>query len=470
MDESNTINEMSSSERFPSSQPLMSPTGTEYGTEPGSLNHESNDHSENETGREMSSSERFPASSPTGTEYGTEPGSLNHESNDHSENETGGQPWNADLLEKRTTQVLKVLQLLGLVTGHRSRRLGNLFVLFIALITWIPPIFLSTCLAKDPIMSSPSGLPTILLFSGLALSHHFGALYGYKHRGRLRRNVSLAIERSNFFRTCVVVLALFAILTFLYLVLLVYLYVTQPIPYVPWLQICVIYFIGYIYCASVSVAMNLIFCSVCSAINTRINGFKRKFKVWSEGLCEALNEYQDLCDFMHREADAIKWWLLVNVISFIVIWLFNFHLWQMLAPDAGETDVVRLVLYNCSWTEPLPAPKMSIPDGFITGCEMLFSSLVFFFFMSPLYWAAMVTVQCDRFREWINSTRLQSEYRPLGQFSITSLDFFINRVQVGNYFTFRLFGFNVNTVLISTGVMTTVQFVLGTVMKKMLSS
>ena len=178
MDESNTINEMSSSERFPSSQPLMSPTGTEYGTEPGS---------------------------------------LNHESNDHSENETGGQPWNADLLEKRTTQVLKVLQLLGLVTGHRSRRLGNLFVLFIALITWIPPIFLSTCLAKDPIMSSPSGLPTILLFSGLALSHHFGALYGYKHRGRLRRNVSLAIERSNFFRTCVVVLALFAILTFLYL-------------------------------------------------------------------------------------------------------------------------------------------------------------------------------------------------------------------------------------------------------------
>ena len=398
MDESNTIRmvfEMSSSERFPTSQPLMSPTGTEYGTEPSSLNHESNDHSEDETGREMSSSEQFPASElmkPTGTEYCTEPGSLNHESNDHSENETGREPWNADLLEKRTTQVLKVLQLLGLVTGHRSRRLGNLFILLIALITWIPPIFLSTCLAKDPIMSSPSGLPTILLFSGLALSHHFGALYVYKHRGRLRRNVSLAIERSNFCRTCVVVLALFAILTFLYLFLLVYLYVTQPIPYVPWLQICVIYFIGYIYCASVSVAMNLIFSSVCSAINTRINGFKRKFKVWSEGLCEALNEYQDLCDFMYREAEAIKWWLQVNVISFIVIWLVDFHLWQMLAKGAGGTDVVRLVFYNCSWTEPLPAPKLSIPDGFITVCEMLFSSLVFFFFMSPLYWAAIVTM------------------------------------------------------------------------------
>lgn len=217
--------------------------------------------------------------------------------------------------------------------------------------------------------------------------------------------------------------------------------------------------------------MNLIFNSVCSVINSRIDDFKSKFKSWSEGLREAINEYQDLCGFMYREVEAIKWWLLVNVISFIVIWLVDFHLWQILASDAGETDVVRLVFYNCSWTEPLPAPRLSIPDGFITGCEMLFSSLVFFFFMFPLHWAAMVTVQCNRFLEWVNCTRLQSDDRPLGQFSTTSLDFFINRVQMANYFAFRLFGVNVTKVLISvTGFMTTVQFVLGIVTKKLLPS
>ena len=421
-------------------------------------------------------SERFSASQQllgsTYGEYGSiQPRLINHDSHGRSESETGGEPWNADLLEKRTTQVFKVLQLLGIVTGNRSRRLGNLLTLLIALITWIPSICLSICMAKDPIMSSPSGLPTVLLFSGLALSHHFGALYGYRHRGRLRKNVYLAIERANFCRTCVIVLTLFGILTTTYLVLLVYLYVTQSILPVPWLQICLIYFLGYIYCASTSVAMNLVFSSICSAINTSINDFKSKFKSWSEGLREALDEYQDLCDFMHREVEAIKWWLLVNVISFIVIWLVDFHLWQILASDAGETDVVRLVLYNCSWTEPLPAPRVSLNDGFITGCEMLFSSLVFFFFMSPLYWAAMVTVQCNRFREWVNCTRLQSDDRPLGRFSITSLDFFINRVQMADYFAFRLFGVNVTKVLISvTGFMTTVQFVLGIVTKKLLPS
>ena len=421
-------------------------------------------------------SERFPASQPllgsTFSEYGSvELRLFNRDSHDSSHNETEREPWNADLLEVRTTQFFKVLQLLGLVTGDRYRRLGNLLVLLTALITWIPPVCLSICMAKNPIMSSPSGLPTILLFSGLALSHHFGALYGYRHRGRLRKNVYLAIERDNFCRTCVMVLTLFGILTISYLVLLVYLYVTQSTLSVPWLQICVIYFLGYIYCASASVAMNLIFSSVCSAINAKINDFKSKFKSWSGGLREALNEYQDLCDFMCREVEEIKWWLLVNVISFIVIWLVDFRLWQILASNAGEADAVRLVFYNCSWTEPLPASRLSLPDRLITGCEMLFSSLVFFFFMFPLYWAAMVTVRCNRFREWVNCTRLQSDDRPLGQFSITSLDFFINRVQMANYFAFRLFGVNVTKVLISvTGFMTTVQFVLGIVTKKLLSS
>lgn len=398
--------------------------------------------------------------------------SLNQDSHGLSESETGREPWMADLLEKRTTQVFKVLQLLGLVTGDRSRRLANMLMLLISLITWIPPMFLSVCVAKDPIMSSPSGFPTILLFSGLALSHHFGALYGNRHCGRLRKNVYLAIERANFCRRCVIVFTVFGILTISYLGLLVYLYVRQSILPVPWLQICVIYFLGYIYFASASVAMNLIFSSVCSAINIRINDFKRKFKSWSGGLREALNEYQDLCDFMDREVEAIKWWLLVNVISFIVIWFIDLHLWQIMATDAGKTDVVRLVFYNCSWTEPLPAPILSLPDGFIIVCEMLFSSLVFFFFISPLCWAAMVTVQCNKFRDLVNGTRLQSEDRPLGQFNLTSLDFFINRVQTANYFAFRLpfFGVNVTNVLISvTGLMTTVQFILSIVAKEMLS-
>ena len=252
--------------------------------------------------------------------------SLDQDSHGRSESETGREPRNADRLEKRTTQVFKVLQLLGLVTGGRCRRLGYMLILLIALITWIPPMSLSVCVAKDPIMSSPSGLPTILLFSGLALSHHFGALYANRHRGRLRKNVCLAIERANFCRTCVIVFALFGILTISYLVLLVYLYVRQSILPVPWLQICVIYFLGYIYCASASVAMNLIFSSVCSAINIRINDFKSKLKSWSDGLREALNEYHDLCDFMDREVEAIKWWFLVNVISFIVTWFVDFHL------------------------------------------------------------------------------------------------------------------------------------------------
>ncbi|KAK2566428.1 hypothetical protein P5673_009942 [Acropora cervicornis] len=415
-------------------------------------------------------SERFnpaleaPSGSTNDENISVELPSLNQDRHGHSENETGKEPWNADLLEKRTTQVFKVLQLLGLVTGGRSRRLANLFMLLIALIVWIPPMSLSVCVAKDPIMSSPSGLPTILLFSGLALSHHFGALYGKRHRELLRKNVYLAIERANFCRTCVMMFALFGILTVLYLVLLVYLYVRQSILPVPWLQICVIYFLGYIYCASASVAMNLIFSSVCSAIKIRINDFRREFKSWSDGLREALNKYQDLVDFMDREVEAIK--------CFIVIWFINFHLWQIVVSDAGRTDVVRLVFYNCSWTEPLPAPKLSLPDGFIIGCEMLFSSLVFFFFMSPLIWAATVTVQCHRFRDWVNCTRLQSDDRPLGQFNITSLDFFINRVQMANYFAFRLPLLGVNVTkerIFLTGLMTTLQFILSIVAKQALT-
>ncbi|KAJ7388087.1 hypothetical protein OS493_039921 [Desmophyllum pertusum] len=153
-------------------------------------------------------SERFPASLPLMgatkyNEYGAvELRVLNQDSAEMS-NETGRpgrEPWNADLLEKRTAQVFKVLQLLGLVVGDRSRRFGHLFILLTAVITWVPPTFLSICVANNPAMSSPSGLPTVLLFSGLALSHHFGALYGYRHRGRLRRNVYLAIERANFCR------------------------------------------------------------------------------------------------------------------------------------------------------------------------------------------------------------------------------------------------------------------------------
>ncbi|XP_078377870.1 uncharacterized protein LOC144661030 [Oculina patagonica] len=424
-------------------------------------------------------SERFPASLPlmdaTRNHYGSvELRVLNHDNiNNETSSETGRELWNVDHLEKRTTQVFKALQVLGLVMGERSRRLGCLFIRLIAVIAWVPATFLSICVAKNPIMSSPSGLPTVLLFSGLALSHHFGALYVFRHRGRLRRNVYLAIERANFCRTCVIVISVFGILTLTYLVLLVYLYATQPIHPVPWLQICVIYFLGYIYCASVSVAMNLMFSAVCAAINIRINDFKCKFRNWSEGLREALNEYQELCNFMHHEVEAIKWWLLVNVISFFVIWLVDFHLWQILTSEAGETNVVRLVFYNCSLREPLPAPKLTLPDGLITGCEMLFSSLVFFFFIFPLYWAAMLNVHCNKFREWINCTRVQTDDRPLGHFSITSLDFFINRVQVASYFAFKLklCGINVTKVVIFvTGFMTTVRFVMDIMMKKLLHS
>ena len=85
-----------------------------------------------------------------------------------------------------------------------------------------------------------------------------------------------------------------------------------------------------------------------------------------------------------------------------------------------------------------------------------------------MFWAVMVTVNCNRFRQWINRTRVYTDERPLGLFSVTSLDFFINRVQMDSYFAFTLFGVSVTKVLISTGLMTTVQFVLGIASKKLL--
>lgn len=371
-----------------------------------------------------------------------------------------------ELVEKRTEFTLRMLKLLGLATSERSTRIGRLYLVFAAAVVWLPPMSLSICVAKNPTMSSPTGLPTVLLFSGLALSHNVGALYGYRHRGRLLRNIYLAFERANLGRSCVIVTSIFGILTLPYLVLLIYLYVTQSSRPVPWLHIGIVYFLGYIYCGMVSVATNLTFSAACSTINLRILNFKRLFRGWSKGLTEALNEYQGLCDFIHREVEDIKWWLLVNFISFIVIWLVNLHLWQILA--SGEGDVVRLVFYNCSWSEPLSAPKLHIPDRLITACEMFFSSLVFFFFISPMFWAVMVTVNCNRFRQWINRTRVHTDERPLGLFSVTSLDFFINRVQMDSYFAFTLFGVSVTKVLISTGLMTTVQFVLGIASKKLL--
>ena len=371
-----------------------------------------------------------------------------------------------ELVEKRTEFTFRMLKFLGLATSERSTRIGRLYLVFAAAVVWLPPMSLSICVAKNPTMSSPTGLPTVLLFSGLALSHNFGALYGYRHRGRLLRNIYLAFERANLGRSCVIVTSIFGILTLPYLVLLIYLYVTQSSRPVPWLHIGIVYFLGYIYCGMASVAANLIFSAACSAINLRILNFKRMFRGWSKGLTEALNEFQGLCDFIHREVEDIKWWLLVNFISFIVIWLVNLHLWQILA--SGEGDVVRLVFYNCSWSEPLSAPKLHIPDRLITACEMFFSSLVFFFFISPMFWAVMVTVNCNRFRQWINRTRVHTDERPLGLFSVTSLDFFINRVQMDSYFAFTLFGVSVTKVLISTGLMTTVQFVLGIASKKLL--
>ena len=218
-------------------------------------------------------------------------------------------------------------------------------------------------------------------------------------------------------RSCVIVTSIFGILTLPYLVVLIYLCVTQSSRPVPWLHIGIVYFLGYIYCGMVSVATNLTFSAACSTINLRILNFKRLFRGWSKGLTEALNEYQGLCDFMCREVEDIKWWLLVNFISFIVTWLVDLHLWQILA--SGEGDVARLVFYKCSWSEPLSAPKLHLPDRVITACEMFFSSLVFFFFMSPMFWAAMVTVNCNRFREWINRTRIHTDERPLGHFSLT---------------------------------------------------
>ena len=399
-------------------------------------------------------------------------GSINRnaDSNDIDETdsicETESGTLAVELVEKRTKFTLRMLKFLGLATSERSTRIGRLYLVFAAAVVWLPPMSLSICVAKNPTMSSPTGLPTVLLFSGLALSHNFGALYGYRHRGRLLRNIYLAFERANFGRSCVIVTSIFGILTLPYLVLLIYLYVTQSSRPVPWLHICIVYFLGYIYCGTASVATNLTFSAACSTINLRILNFKRLFRGWSKGLTEALNEYQGLCDFMHREVEDIKWWLLVNFISFIVIWLVNLHLWQILA--SGEGDVVRLVFYNCSWSEPLSAPKLHLPDRLITACEIFFSSLVFFFFMSPMFWAAMVTVNCNRFRQWINRTRVHTDERPKGLFSVTSLDFFINRVQMDSNFAFTLFGVSVTKVLISTGLMTTVQFVLGIASKKLL--
>ena len=399
-------------------------------------------------------------------------GSINRnaDSNDIDETdsicETESGTLAVELVEKRTEFAFRMLKLLGLATSERSTRIGRLYLVFAAVVVWLPPLSLSICVAKNPTMSSPTGLPTVLLFSGLALSHNFGALYGYRHRGRLLRNIYLAFERDNLGRSCVIVTSIFGILTLPYLVLLIYLYVTQSSRPVPWFHICIVYFLGYIFCGMASVATNLTFSAACSTINLRILNFKRLFRGWSQGLTEALNEYQALCDFMYREVEHIKWWLLVNFISFIVIWLVNLHLWQILA--SGEGDVVRLVFYNCSWSEPLSAPKLHIPDRLITACEMFFSSLVFFFFMSPMFWAAMVTVNCNRFRQWINRTRVHTDERPKGLFSVTSLDFFINRVQMDSYFAFTLFGVSVTKVLISTGLMTTVQFVLGIASKKLL--
>ena len=371
-----------------------------------------------------------------------------------------------ELVEKRTEFTFRMLKFLGLATSERSTRIGRLYLVFAAAVVWLPPMSLSICVAKNPTMSSPTGLPTVLLFSGLALSHNFGALYGYRHRGRLFRNIYLAFEGANLGRSCMIVTSIFGILTLPYLVMLIYLYVTQSSRPVPWFHICIVYFLGYIYCGTASVATNLTFSATCSTINLRIINFKRLFRGWSQGLTEALNEYQGLCDFMYREVEHIKWWLLVNFISFIVIWLVNLHLWQILA--SGEGDVVRLVFYNCSWSEPLPAPKLHLPNRLITACEIFFSSLVFFFFMSPMFWAAMVTVKCNRFREWINRTRVHTDGRPLGLFSVTSLDFFINRVQMDSNFTFTLFGVSVTKVLISMGLLTTVQFVLRIATKKLL--
>ena len=401
-------------------------------------------------------------------------GSINRnaDSNDIDETdsicETENGTLAVELVEKRTEFTLRMLKLLGLATSERSTRIGRLYLVFAAAVVWLPPMSLSICVAKNPTMSSPTGLPTVLLFSGLALSHNVGALYGYRHRGRLLRNIYLAFERANLGRSCVIVTSIFGILTLPYLVLLIYLYVTQSSRPVPWLHIGIVYFLGYICCGMASVAANLIFSAACSAINLRILNFKRMFRGWSKGLTEALNEFQGLCDFIHREVEDIKWWLLVNFISFIVIWLVDFHLWQILASGEGESDVVRLVFYNCSWSEPLSAPKIHIPDRLITACEMFFSSLVFFFFISPMFWAVMVTVNCNQFRQWINRTRVHTDERPLGLFSVTSLDFFINRVQMDSYFAFTLFGVSVTKVLISTGLMTTVQFVLGIASKKLL--
>ena len=117
----------------------------------------------------------------------------NAESNDIDKTdsiwETESRPLAVELVEKRTEFTFNMLKLLGLATSERSTRIGRLYLVFAAAVVWLPPMSLSICVAKNPTMSSPTGLPTVLLFSGLALSHNFGALYAYRHCGRLLRNI-----------------------------------------------------------------------------------------------------------------------------------------------------------------------------------------------------------------------------------------------------------------------------------------
>ena len=175
-----------------------------------------------------------------------------------------------------------MLQSFGPVTGHRARRLGKLAILLIALITWMSPMLLSNCVAKDPIMPSLF-TDNVAFLRSQACS--FTSFRSSLHRGRLPRNVYLGdgtcqllpnvCNRGNRVMS--------------YLVLLVYFVchathsscsLASDLFYY-----FIIYFLGFIYCPSASVAMKLIFSSVCSFINTRINDFKSKFKVWSDGRC-----------------------------------------------------------------------------------------------------------------------------------------------------------------------------------------
>lgn len=108
------------------------------------------------------------------TRFNAEYGSVDNTGrNEMSDLENESEPFTADILEKRTALAFKVLQFMGLTKGERSRKLGRLFILVVAVMTCLPPTSLSICVAKNPTMASPSGLPTVLLFSGLAISHLF---------------------------------------------------------------------------------------------------------------------------------------------------------------------------------------------------------------------------------------------------------------------------------------------------------